>query len=48
MALYRNQRDDIIKLLVGQPAIKTTDNHPFRMEGKGWLFAATLDNQSTI
>ncbi|WP_246873837.1 polymorphic toxin-type HINT domain-containing protein, partial [Paenibacillus dendritiformis] len=37
--LYRNQRDDIIKLYVGEQVIETTDNHPFWVEGKGWVFA---------
>jgi hypothetical protein len=41
-ALYRNQRDDIIKLHVGEQIIKTTDNHPFWVEDKGWLFADEL------
>ncbi len=41
-ALYRNQRDDIIKLHVGKQVIETTDNHPFWVEGKGWVFADEL------
>lgn len=41
-ALFRNQRDDIIKLHVGEQIIETTDNHPFWVEGKGWLFADEL------
>ncbi|SFF40269.1 intein C-terminal splicing region/intein N-terminal splicing region/RHS repeat-associated core domain-containing protein [Paenibacillus algorifonticola] len=41
-ALYRNQRDDIIKLHVGEQVIETTDNHPFWIEGKGWVFADEL------
>ncbi|MBQ4900937.1 Hint domain-containing protein [Paenibacillus sp. Marseille-P2973] len=41
-ALFRNQRDDIIKLYVGEQVIETTDNHPFLVEGKGWVFAAEL------
>ncbi|GIO86410.1 hypothetical protein J25TS5_33420 [Paenibacillus faecis] len=41
-ALYRNQRDDIIKLHVGEQVIETTDNHPFWVEGKGWVFADEL------
>ncbi|EPY14885.1 polymorphic toxin-type HINT domain-containing protein [Paenibacillus alvei] len=40
--LYRNQRDDIIKLNVGEQIIETTDNHPFWVEGKGWVFADEL------
>ncbi|MBV6714144.1 HINT domain-containing protein [Paenibacillus chitinolyticus] len=38
-ALYRNQRDDIIKLHVGEQIIETTNNHPFWVEGKGWVLA---------
>ncbi|MDQ0899517.1 polymorphic toxin-type HINT domain-containing protein [Paenibacillus sp. V4I7] len=41
-ALYRNQRDDIIKLYVGEQIIETTDNHPFWVEGKGWVYADEL------
>ncbi|MBG9795002.1 hypothetical protein ABD76_22045 [Paenibacillus dendritiformis] len=41
-ALFRNQRDDIIKLHVGKQIIETTDNHPFWVEGKGWVFADEL------
>lgn len=41
-ALYRNQRDDIIKLYVGEQVIETTDNHPFWVEGKGWVYADEL------
>lgn len=40
--LFRNQRDDIIKLHVGEQIIETTDNHPFWVEGKGWVFADEL------
>jgi len=40
--LYRNQRDDIIKLYAGAQIIETTDNHPFWVEGKGWVFADEL------
>ncbi|WP_460320156.1 polymorphic toxin-type HINT domain-containing protein [Paenibacillus sp. YSY-4.3] len=40
--LYRNQRDDIIKLHVGEQIIETTDNHPFWVEDKGWVFADEL------
>jgi hypothetical protein len=42
MGLYRNQRDDIIKLYVGEQVIETTDNHPFWVKGKGWIFADEL------
>jgi len=41
-ALYRNERSDIIKLHVGDEIIETTDNHPFWVEGKGWVFADEL------
>ncbi|WP_374021051.1 polymorphic toxin-type HINT domain-containing protein [Paenibacillus thiaminolyticus] len=41
-SLYRNQRNDIIKLHVGKQVIETTDNHPFWVEGKGWVFADEL------
>ncbi|WP_211749624.1 polymorphic toxin-type HINT domain-containing protein [Paenibacillus sp. Marseille-Q4541] len=40
--LYQNQRDDIIKLHVGKQIIETTDNHPFWVEDKGWIFADEL------
>lgn len=40
--LYRNQRDDIIKLFVGEQVIETTENHPFWVEEKGWVFADEL------
>jgi len=42
--LYRNQRDDIIKLYVEERIIETTDNHPFWVEGKGWVFADELQS----
>ncbi|TQR45310.1 hypothetical protein C7Y44_11880 [Paenibacillus popilliae] len=32
----------IIKLNVGEQIIETTDNHPFWVEGKGWVFADEL------
>ncbi|TNJ53557.1 hypothetical protein FE784_40395 [Paenibacillus hemerocallicola] len=35
--LYRNQRDDIIKLHVGEQIIEKTDNHPFWVEEGGYL-----------
>ncbi|MGV6934563.1 polymorphic toxin-type HINT domain-containing protein [Paenibacillus sp. CMM36] len=41
-ALFRNQRDDIIKLNVGEQVIETTNNHPFYVEGKGWVLADEL------
>ena len=41
-ALYRNKRDDIIKLHVGEQLIETTNNHPFWVEGRGWVFADEL------
>ncbi|WP_046234871.1 polymorphic toxin-type HINT domain-containing protein, partial [Paenibacillus algorifonticola] len=42
-ALYRNQRNDIIKLHVGEQIIETTDNHPFWVEGEGWVLADELE-----
>jgi hypothetical protein len=41
-ALYRNQRTDIIKLHVEGQTIETTNNHPFWVEGKSWVFADKL------
>ncbi|WP_020616238.1 polymorphic toxin-type HINT domain-containing protein [Paenibacillus daejeonensis] len=41
-SLYRNQRDDIIILSVGEKIIETTDNHPFWVEDKGWIYADEL------
>ncbi|MGZ7442370.1 polymorphic toxin-type HINT domain-containing protein [Paenibacillus sp. TH7-28] len=41
-ALYRNQRDDIIEIHVGEQIIETTDNHPFWVEGRGWVLADEL------
>ncbi|PRX60608.1 pretoxin HINT domain-containing protein [Cohnella sp. SGD-V74] len=41
-ALYTNYRNDIIKLYIGDLLIETTDNHPFWVEGKGWVFADEL------
>src|SRR5690606_33649430 len=42
-ALYTNYRNDIIKLYIGDLLIETTDNHPFWVEGKGWVFADELE-----
>ncbi|MEC0210419.1 polymorphic toxin-type HINT domain-containing protein [Paenibacillus ehimensis] len=42
IGLYRNDRDDIIKLHVGNQPIETTNNHPFWVEGKGWVLAGSL------
>lgn len=47
-ALYRNQRDDIIKLHVGEQVIETTDNHPFWVEGKGWVYADELQVEDKL
>jgi RHS repeat-associated protein len=41
-ALFRSQRDDIIMLNVGKQVIETTNNHPFWVEDKGWVFADEL------
>jgi Pretoxin HINT domain len=40
--LYRNEKEIIYELTVGDQVIKTTDNHPFWVEGKGWVLAADL------
>lgn len=42
IGLYQNDRDDIIKLHVGNQIIETTSNHPFWVEGKGWVLAGAL------
>lgn len=41
-ALYRNEKDTTYKLHVGQQIVETTDNHPFWVEGKGWVTAIDL------
>ncbi|MFD1885874.1 S8 family serine peptidase [Paenibacillus wenxiniae] len=41
-ALYRNEKDTTYKLHVGQQIVETTDNHPFWVEGKGWITAIDL------
>jgi RHS repeat-associated protein len=41
-ALYTNYRNDIIKLYIGDLLIETTDNHPFWVDGRGWVFADEL------
>ncbi|MNO24961.1 tRNA(Glu)-specific nuclease WapA precursor [compost metagenome] len=46
--LYRNQRDDIIKLYVGEQIIETTNNHPFWVEEKGWVFADELQARDKL
>ncbi|WP_430112229.1 polymorphic toxin-type HINT domain-containing protein [Paenibacillus sp. B1-33] len=40
--LYRNDKEVIYELTVGDQAIETTDNHPFWVEGKGWVLAVDL------
>jgi hypothetical protein len=40
--LYRNTKEIIYELTVGNQVIETTDNHPFWVEGKGWVLAADL------
>lgn len=41
--LFRNKRDVIYKLSVGGQFIETTFNHPFWVEGKGWILAEDLE-----
>ncbi|WP_341278990.1 polymorphic toxin-type HINT domain-containing protein [Paenibacillus sp. FSL H8-0537] len=41
--LFRNQRDEIYKLSVSGQIIETTFNHPFWVEGKGWVLAEDLE-----
>lgn len=41
-ALHRNEKDTTYKLSVGNQIIETTDNHPFWVEGKGWVLAVDL------
>ncbi|MBG9736744.1 polymorphic toxin-type HINT domain-containing protein [Paenibacillus alvei] len=40
--LYRNDKEVIYELTVGDQVIETTDNHPFLVEGKGWVLAVDL------
>ncbi|WP_415839686.1 polymorphic toxin-type HINT domain-containing protein [Paenibacillus tarimensis] len=40
--LYRNDKEIIYELTVGDQVIETTDNHPFWVEGEGWVLAADL------
>ncbi|GKU78138.1 hypothetical protein L3i20_v225350 [Paenibacillus sp. L3-i20] len=40
--LFRNKRDVIYKLSVDDQLIETTFNHPFWVEGKGWVLAEDL------
>ncbi|MGG1644382.1 polymorphic toxin-type HINT domain-containing protein, partial [Paenibacillus sp. NRS-1782] len=40
--LYRNDKEIIYELTIGDQVIETTDNHPFWVEGKGWVLAADL------
>ncbi|CAH1207692.1 hypothetical protein PAECIP111893_02757 [Paenibacillus plantiphilus] len=40
--LYRNNKEIIYELTVGDQVIETTDNHPFWVEGKGWVLAVDL------
>jgi RHS repeat-associated protein len=40
--LYRNDKEITYELIVGAQIIETTENHPFWVEGKGWVFAADL------
>ena len=41
-ALHRNEKDTTYKLSVGSQIIETTDNHPFWVNGKGWVLAVDL------
>jgi Mg-chelatase subunit ChlD len=40
--LYQNEKNTTYKILIGGQTIETTENHPFWVEGKGWVFAADL------
>ncbi|MBW7473875.1 hypothetical protein K0T92_03890 [Paenibacillus oenotherae] len=40
--LYRNDKEITYELTVGDQVIETTDNHPFWVEGKGWILAVDL------
>nr|WP_238437694.1 polymorphic toxin-type HINT domain-containing protein [Paenibacillus polymyxa] len=40
--LYRNDKEITYELTVGDQIIETTENHPFWVEGKGWVLAADL------
>ncbi|MFB6366560.1 polymorphic toxin-type HINT domain-containing protein [Paenibacillus elgii] len=42
VALHRNEKDTTYKLSVGNQIIETTDNHPFWVDGKGWVLAVNL------
>jgi|GEM_PF-2358651 len=42
VALHRNQKDTTYKLSLGNHIIETTDNHPFWVDGKGWVLAIDL------
>jgi len=41
-AIHRNEKDTTYKLSVGNQTIETTDNHPFWVDGKGWVLAVNL------
>ena len=40
--LYRNDKEITYELTIGDQLIETTENHPFWVEGKGWVLAADL------
>lgn len=40
--LFQNQKYTTYKVLVGDEIIETTDNHPFWVEGQGWVLAKEL------
>jgi hypothetical protein len=42
VALHRNEKETTYKLSVGNQIIETTDNHPFWVDGKGWVLAVDL------
>ncbi len=40
--LYRNEKEITYTLTVGDQIIETTANHPFWVDGKGWIYAVNL------
>lgn len=40
--LYRNDKEITYELTLEDQVIETTDNHPFWVEGKGWVLAVNL------
>jgi hypothetical protein len=41
--VYINETDTLIHVTVGETDINTTPNHPFYVEGKGWILAGALE-----